>query len=117
MIRSLAHFGVKGERRQGRVGIWVVRGGATEAKIAAIGVRVRRWVTYHGVALNVDPELDHYRGIVPCGIVEHGVTSLEALGVDATMAEIDQVLRATFAEIFEAADSCDVPCHSLTAGK
>jgi lipoyl(octanoyl) transferase len=117
MIRTLAHFGVKGERRQGRVGIWVVRGGATEAKIAAIGVRVRRWVTYHGVALNVDPELDHYRGIVPCGIVEHGVTSLEALGVDATMAEIDQVLHATFAEIFEAADSCDVPCHSLTAGK
>ena len=117
MIRSLAHFGVKGERRQGRVGIWVVRSGAAEDKIAAIGVRVRRWVTYHGVALNVDPELDHYRGIVPCGIVEHGVTSLEALGVDATMAEIDQVLRATFAEIFEAADSCDVPCHSLTAGK
>ena len=117
MIRTLAHFGVKGERRQGRVGIWVVRSGAAEDKIAAIGVRVRRWVTYHGVALNVDPELDHYRGIVPCGIVEHGVTSLEALGVDATMAEIDQVLRATFAEIFEAADSCDVPCHSLTAGK
>jgi lipoyl(octanoyl) transferase len=117
MIRSLAHFGVKGERRQGRVGIWVVRSGAAEDKIAAIGVRVRRWVTYHGVALNVDPELDHYRGIVPCGIVEHGVTSLEALGVDATMAEIDQVLRATFAEIFEAADSCDVPCHSLTARK
>jgi len=117
MIRTLAHFGVKGERRQGRVGIWVVRSGAAEDKIAAIGVRVRRWVTYHGVALNVDPELDHYRGIVPCGIVEHGVTSLEALGVDATMAEIDQVLHATFAEIFEAADSCDVPCHSLTAGK
>ena len=117
MIRTLAHFGVKGERRQGRVGIWVVRSGAAEDKIAAIGVRVRRWVTYHGVALNVDPELDHYRGIVPCGIVEHGVTSLEALGVDATMAEIDQVLRATFAEIFEAADSCDVPCHSLTARK
>jgi len=117
MIRTLAHFGVKGERRQGRVGIWVVRSGAAEDKIAAIGVRVRRWVTYHGVALNVDPELDHYRGIVPCGIVEHGVTSLKALGIDAPMAEIDQVLRATFAEIFEAADSCDVPCHSLTAGK
>jgi lipoyl(octanoyl) transferase len=68
MIRTLVHFGVRAERRAGRVGIWVVRGGGEEEKIAAIGVRVRRWVTYHGVALNLDPELDHYRGIVPCGI-------------------------------------------------
>jgi len=64
-------------------------------------VRVRRWVTYHGVALNVDPELDHYRGIVPCGIVEHGVTSLKALGVRATMSEVDDTLRAAFGEVFE----------------
>ena len=72
----------------------------SEEKIAAIGVRVRRWVTYHGVALNVDPDLDHYRGIVPCGIAEHGVTSLAELGVAATMAEVDTALRRTFAEVF-----------------
>ena len=101
MIGTLARFGVCGERRAGRVGIWVVRPDG-EDKIAAIGVRVRRWVTYHGVALNVDPELDHYRGIVPCGIAEHGVTSLTRLGVAATMSEVDTALRATFAEIFEA---------------
>src|SRR5262249_1572664 len=74
VIRALARLGVAGERRRGRVGIWVVQDGL-EAKIAAIGVRVRRWVTYHGIALNIDPDLDHYRGIVPCGIAEHGVTS------------------------------------------
>jgi lipoyl(octanoyl) transferase len=100
MIRALAHFGIRGERRDGRVGIWVVQPGGAEEKIAAIGVRVRRWVTYHGVALNVDPELDHYRGIVPCGIAEHGVTSLKALGIGMTMAEVDGTLRATFAEVF-----------------
>jgi lipoyl(octanoyl) transferase len=100
MIRTLAHFGIRGERRDGRVGIWVVQPGGAEEKIAAIGVRVRRWVTYHGVALNVDPELDHYRGIIPCGIAEHGVTSLKALGEGARMAEVDGTLRATFAEVF-----------------
>jgi lipoyl(octanoyl) transferase len=110
MIRTLARFDVHGERRDGRVGIWV-RSGDAEEKIAAIGVRVRRWVTYHGVALNVDPELDHYRGIIPCGIAEHGVTSLAALGVGATMAEVDSALYATFAEIFDAASSPEVPCH------
>jgi lipoyl(octanoyl) transferase len=110
MIRTLARFDVHGERRDGRVGIWV-RSGDAEEKIAAIGVRVRRWVTYHGVALNVDPELDHYRGIIPCGIAEHGVTSLAALGVGATMAEVDSALHATFAEIFDAASSPEVPCH------
>src|SRR5271165_3982626 len=111
MIRTLARFGVNGERRDGRVGIWVARGGGEEEKIAAIGVRVRRWVTYHGVALNVDPELDHYRGIVPCGIAEHGMTSLAGLGVAATMAEVDDALRVTFAEIFEATSSPELPCH------
>ena len=95
-------FGITGERRQGRVGIWVVRDG-NEAKIAAIGVRVRRWVTYHGMALNIDPDLGHYRGIVPCGIAEHGVTSLKALGVAASIADVDRVLRATFDEVFTGA--------------
>jgi lipoyl(octanoyl) transferase len=100
-IRTLARLGVAGERREGRVGIWVRRG-AGEAKIAAIGVRVRRWVTYHGMAINIDPELDHFRGIVPCGITEHGVTSLAALGISTTMAELDAALRETFAEVFGA---------------
>jgi lipoyl(octanoyl) transferase len=106
MIRTLDHFGVKGERRDGRVGIWVVQPSGTEKKIAAIGVRVRRWVTYHGVALNVDPEFDHYRGIIPCGIAEHGVTSLAALGVTVTTAEVDQALQATFPEAFALSPVC-----------
>jgi lipoyl(octanoyl) transferase len=106
MIRTLARFGVRGERREGRVGIWVVGPGGAEAKIAAIGVRVRRWVTYHGVALNVAPDLDAYRGIVPCGLAGYGVTSLAALGVGATMAEVDAALRDTFDAVFEAAPAC-----------
>lgn len=101
MIRALGHFGVAGERREGRIGVWVARAGGTEEKIAAIGVRVRRWVSYHGVALNLDPDLGHYRGIVPCGIAEYGVTSLAALGVRATTADVDAVLRAAFAEVFD----------------
>ena len=101
LIATLAAFGVRGERRQGRVGVWVARGGG-EAKIAAIGVRIRRWVSYHGVSLNVAPELAHYRGIVACGIPEHGVTSLAELGIEATMAEVDEVLRETFARVFSA---------------
>jgi lipoyl(octanoyl) transferase len=116
MIRTLAQFGACGERRAGRVGIWVTRPDGGEDKIAAIGVRVRRWVTYHGVALNVAPDLDHYRGIVPCGIAEHGVTSLAALGIAATMAEVDDVLGATFPAIFETPGGLKLPCHSLTAG-
>jgi lipoyl(octanoyl) transferase len=99
MILTLARFGIAGERRDGRVGIWVANGGR-EAKIAAIGVRVRRWVTYHGVALNITPDLSHYAGIVPCGIREYGVTSIKALGVEATMAEVDVAMRATFADAF-----------------
>jgi lipoyl(octanoyl) transferase len=106
MIGTLARFAIRGERREGRVGIWVMRAGGAEEKIAAIGVRVRHWVSYHGVALNIDPELDHYRGIIPCGIAEHGITSLAALGVAATMAEVDMALRATFAEVFEAVSPC-----------
>jgi lipoyl(octanoyl) transferase len=106
VIRTLACFAVHGDRRDGRVGIWVMRPSGNEEKIAAIGVRVRQWVTYHGLALNVDPELDHYRGIVPCGIAEYGVTSLAELGIAATMEKVDTALRRTFAEVFEVAPSC-----------
>jgi lipoyl(octanoyl) transferase len=109
-IRTLARFGVSAERRDGRVGIWVARSNGHEDKIAAIGVRVRRWVTYHGIAINIDPDLSHYRGIVPCGIAReisgHGVTSLADLGVAATMAELDAALRATFAEAFAEPPAC-----------
>ncbi len=99
LIRALAHFGVKGERREGRVGIWVVRG-TREDKIAALGVRVRRWVTFHGVALNVAPDLSHFTGIVPCGIRGHGVTSLADLGLGVSMTEVDAALREAFHEVF-----------------
>ena len=101
LIATLTHFNVQGERRQGRVGIWVERGAGREDKIAAIGVRVRRWVTYHGVALNVCPNLEHYDGIVPCGIREHGVTSLADLGIGVSLEDVDVALRATFKRIFE----------------
>jgi lipoyl(octanoyl) transferase len=104
-IRVLARFGIVGERREGRVGIWV-GSDVGEAKIVAIGVRVRRWVTYHGLAINIDPDLEHYRGIVPCGITEQGVTSLAALGVRTTMSDIDAALRVTFAEVFDQPVSC-----------
>ncbi len=104
LIRALALLGVKGERRPGRVGIWVVRHDRRqpdrEDKIAAIGVRVTRWVSWHGVALNVEPDLSHFTGIVPCGIREHGVTSLADLGHTAAMADVDMALKAAFAEVF-----------------
>ncbi len=99
IIRALANFNVTGERRQGRVGIWVQSGGS-EAKIAAIGVRVRRWVTFHGIALNVDPDLSHFSGIVPCGIEGYGVTSLAALGLPVTLADVDVALRDAFDDVF-----------------
>jgi lipoyl(octanoyl) transferase len=99
LIGALAHFGVAAERRDGRVGIWVRRGDHDD-KIAALGLRLRRWITFHGVSVNVDPDLDHFSGIVPCGVTGHGVTSLAALGVLATMAEVDHVLRSTFEQQF-----------------
>ncbi len=99
LIGTLAEFGVAGVCRSGRVGIWVETDGG-EAKIAAIGVRVRRWVTFHGVSLNVAPDLAHYRGIVACGIREHGVTSLAALGVEAAMSDVDLALRRNFDAVF-----------------
>jgi lipoyl(octanoyl) transferase len=103
LIRALDRFNVRGERRSGRVGIWVAdpaRG--TEAKIGAIGVRVSRWVSWHGIALNVDPDLSHFAGIVPCGVRDHGVTSLAALGIPATMHDADLALRAAWEEVFGA---------------
>lgn len=102
LIRTLAAFNVRGERREGRVGIWVARRGGREDKIAALGIRVRRGVSFHGVSLNVEPELEHFSGIVPCGIAEHGVTSLADLGLTATMADVDIALRAAFEDVFGA---------------
>ena len=104
VIRTLAQFSVTGERRAGRVGIWVDRGGGREDKIAAIGMRVRRWISYHGLSINVEPDLSHYAGIVPCGIDEEqrGVTSLVDLGYPVTMPDLDAALMATFGEIFGA---------------
>ncbi len=98
LIATLARFNVRGERRPGRIGIWVDRGGGREDKIGAIGVRVRHWVAYHGVALNVDCDLSHFAGIVPCGVRGHGVTSLLDLGVICSMAEVDAALQEAFGE-------------------
>ena len=99
LILTLAHFGVKGERRSGRVGIWVAREGR-EDKIAAIGIRLRHWVTFHGVSLNVAPDLSHFSGITPCGVTEHGVTSLADLGIRASMADVDAALASAFEKVF-----------------
>ena len=95
LIATLAYFGVEGFRREGRIGIWVAKGGS-EAKIAALGVRVRRWVSFHGVSLNVAPNLAHFRGIVPCGIRDFGVTSLADLGIAVPMPDVDAALRVAF---------------------
>lgn len=103
IIRTLDGFNVRGERRDDRVGVWVRRpdkGALAEDKIAAIGIRVRRWVTFHGISLNVEPALDHFDGIVPCGVHGHGVTSLADLGRVATMPEVDSVLRREFEALF-----------------
>ncbi len=99
-IAALATFDVTAERREGRVGLWVPRGPGREEKIGAIGVRVRHWVAFHGMALNVAPDLSHFGGIVPCGVSDQGVTSLAALGKRATMADLDQALIATFPTVF-----------------
>ena len=124
MIRTLARFNVRGERRDGRIGVWVVSSGGPdggEDKIAAVGVRVRHWVSYHGVALNIDPDLDHFRGIVPCGVDPevsgHGVTSLARLGITASMPEVDLALRATFDEVFAEAAACAPPTLSRVSAQ
>jgi len=108
VIATLAEFGVTGERRAGRVGVWVVRpdkapnpdGTVREDKIAAIGLRIRRWVSFHGLSINVEPDLGHFDGIVPCGIRQHGVTSLVDLGLPVTMDDVDVALRKTFGDVF-----------------
>ncbi len=100
IIESLAKFNVIGETREGRVGVWVERDGGREDKIAAIGVRVRKWVTFHGICINVEPDLSHYSGIVPCGISEHGVTSLVDLGLPVNMNDLDVTLKKTWDKIF-----------------
>jgi lipoyl(octanoyl) transferase len=100
VIAALARFSVTGEIRPGRVGVWVVNADGTESKIGAIGVRVTRWISWHGISLNVDPVLDHFGGIVPCGIRDHGVTSLRALGVNASLADMDEALRAAWNEVW-----------------
>ena len=114
IIAALAEFNVTGERRDGRVGVWVTRpdqaaapdGTRREDKIAAIGVKIRRWISFHGLSINVDPDLSHFDGIVPCGIRDHGVTSLVDLGLPVTMADLDLALKATFASAF-ASPACD----------
>ena len=100
IIDSLADLGVTAERRCGRVGVWVVLPDGSEAKIAAIGVRLKKWVSFHGISINVNPDLSHFGGIVPCGITEHGVTSLSALGKGADMATLDAALKRNFERLF-----------------
>jgi lipoyl(octanoyl) transferase len=106
VIDTLADFGVVADRRKGRIGVWVnmpdAQGQKSEAKIAAIGVRIRRWVSYHGISININPDLSHYTGIVPCGISEHGVTSLKALGVDANIQDVETALQQNFEKLFGA---------------
>jgi lipoyl(octanoyl) transferase len=112
IIATLAAFNVRGERREDRVGVWVVRpdrpplpdGTPAEDKIAAIGIRLRRWVSFHGIAINVEPDLSHFGGIVPCGVAEHGVTSLIDLGLPVTMADLDVALKAAFQDVFGLAE-------------
>lgn len=100
IIKSLEYFSIKGERRNGRVGIWVKLENGSEAKIAAIGVRVRKWVTFHGIAVNINPNLNHFSGIIPCGLSNYGVTSMFQLGVNVTQNEVDKVLIKQFERVF-----------------
>lgn len=112
IVGALGEFGVPAGTREGRVGVWVERKGpgwSREDKIAAIGVKVRRWVSFHGISLNVEPDLSHFAGIVPCGIQEHGVTSLVDLGVPATMDEADAALKTSFRRVFGAVEAAEAP--------
>ena len=117
IIGALGEFGVPADVREGRVGVWVERKGpgwSREDKIAAIGVKVRKWVSFHGISLNVEPELDHFSGIVPCGIADHGVTSLVDLGVPATMDEADAALKVSFRRVFGATAPGAAPLSAQT---
>jgi lipoyl(octanoyl) transferase len=110
IIRTLAHFNVRGERREDRVGVWVKRpekGAGYEDKIAAIGVRLRRWVSFHGIAINVEPDLSHFSAIVPCGVADarYGVTSLVDLGLPVGLADVDVALKQAFEEVFGPVDA------------
>ena len=115
VIAALAEFNITGAIRDGRVGVWVTRpekprgadGALAEDKIAAIGIKLRRWVSFHGISINLDPDLSHFEGIIPCGIHDHGVTSLVDLGIPATMADLDLALTATFQRSFG-----DFPAHA-----
>jgi len=113
VIGALARFNVEGQLRQGRVGVWVERRAPgvapREDKIAAIGVKLRRWVSFHGIALNVEPDLDHFSGIVPCGQTEHGVTSLVDLGLPVSLDEADAALKASFVEVFGPVEEAVAP--------
>ena len=100
IIDTLAEFDIKAERRCGRVGVWVTHSDGREEKIAAIGVRLRKWVSFHGISINLNPDLSHFNGIVPCGIAEHGVTSLHTLGKHVTMEQLDTALRRNFEALF-----------------
>ena len=120
IVRTLDTFNVKGERREDRVGVWVQRpdrpplanGSMAEDKIAAIGIRLRKWVSFHGIAINVEPDLSHFGGIVPCGIQEYGVTSLVDLGLPVTMPDLDVALKAAFEDVFGPATTTG-PARSL----
>ena len=96
IIRTLAELDIKGERRVGRVGIWILMNDGSESKIAAIGVRIRHWITFHGISINVNPDLSHFDGIVPCGISDHGVTSIQKLNSKITIHDVDEALRKNF---------------------
>lgn len=112
IIAALRRFNVEGQIRPGRVGVWVERKGpgfAREDKIAAIGVKIRRWVSFHGISLNVEPDLEHFSGIVPCGITEHGVTSLVDLGLPVTLDEADDALKGAFEQVFGPVEIAEPP--------
>jgi lipoyl(octanoyl) transferase len=112
IIEALAVFNVTGEMREGRVGVWVERKGpgwSREDKIAAIGVKLRKWVSFHGISLNVEPDLEHFSGIVPCGQTQHGVTSLVDLGLPVTMDEADEALRTAFQRVFGPVEAAEAP--------
>ena len=114
IIATLAEFGLTGEIRPGRVGVWVTRpdrplgpdGRVPEDKIAALGIRLRKWISFHGLSINLNPDLSHFGGIIPCGITDHGVTSLSDLGLTVSMAELDAALKRSFAKVFQHQPTC-----------